>query len=79
MKIMINPPKQWILEGISRSKKMEETVAICNGSVHSTYSENRKAQGECSTADDFEIFMKRGKMLSHRPVRNSWNKNSVEN
>jgi hypothetical protein len=43
------------------------------------YSENIKAQGEGATADDFEIFRERGKMMSQRLVKNSWNKKGVEN
>jgi hypothetical protein len=66
---MITPHKQWILEVISRTKKMEGMVATCDGSGGSPYSENRKAQGEGATADDFEIFRERGKMMPQRLVR----------
>jgi hypothetical protein len=71
---MISPHKQWILDGISMTKKMEGTVATYDGPGGSSYSENREEQGEGSTADDFEIFKERGKMMSHRPLKNSWNK-----
>jgi hypothetical protein len=58
---------------------MEGTVATCDGPGGSSYSENRKAQGEVSTADDFELFRERGKMMSQRLVKNSWNKKGDEN
>jgi hypothetical protein len=54
---MINQYKQWILEGISKTKKMEEMVAKRNGPGSSSYSQNRKAQGEGSTAADFFFFI----------------------
>jgi hypothetical protein len=78
-KIMITPHKQWILEGITRTQKMEEMVATCDGTVVSAYSENRKLKGEGATADNFEIFMERGKMMSQMLVKNSWNEKCVEN
>jgi hypothetical protein len=61
---MISPHKQWVLEGISMTKKMEGMVSTCDETGGSSYSENRKAQGECATADGFEIFGERGKMMS---------------
>jgi hypothetical protein len=76
---MITPHKQWILEVISRTKKMEGMVSTCDGPGGSPYSENRKAQGEGATADDFEILRERGKMMSQRLVKNSWNEKGVEN
>jgi hypothetical protein len=43
---------------------MEGMVSTCDGPGDSSYSENRKAQGEGATADGFEIFRERGKMMS---------------
>jgi hypothetical protein len=58
---MITPHKEWILECISRTKKMEGRVATPDGLGGSFYLENRKAKGEGPTADNFEIFRERGK------------------
>jgi hypothetical protein len=44
---------------------MEKMVATPDG-PGGFYSENRKAKGEGATADNFEIFRERGKMMSQR-------------
>jgi hypothetical protein len=66
---MTTPHKQSILEG----------VVATNDGPGGSYSGNRKAKGEGATADDFEIFRERGKMMSQRLVKNSWNKRGFEN
>jgi hypothetical protein len=42
---MIMLHKQWILEGITRTQKMEGMVATPDGPGGSFYTENRKAKG----------------------------------
>jgi hypothetical protein len=77
-KAMITPHKQRILEGITSTPKTEELVATPDG-PGTFYSKNRKAKGEGATADDFQIFRKRWKMMSLRLVKNSWNEKGVDN
>jgi hypothetical protein len=50
-----------------------------DGPGGSFYSENRKAKGEGATADNFEIFRERGKMMFQELLKNTWNEKGVEN
>jgi hypothetical protein len=54
-------------------------VSTSDGPGASSYSENRKAKGEGATADNFEMFRERGKMMSQRLLKNAWNENGVLN
>jgi hypothetical protein len=58
---------------------MKGVVSTSDGPGASSYSENRKAKGEGATADNFEMFRERGKMMSQRLLKNAWNENGVLN
>jgi hypothetical protein len=67
------------LESITRTQKIEGIVATPDGPGGPSYSENWKAKTEAATADNFEIFRERGKMMSQRLVKISWNEKGVDN
>jgi hypothetical protein len=56
---------------------MEEMMSTPDGPGGS-YTENRKAKGEGATADNCEVFRKRGKMISYRLVKKLWNEIGVD-